>query len=91
MSATPPSLDDWIGYILHWLRASGGPLPIPPATDDYGDETWREARDQELAAVAVLRDRGLVEISTESFPVDWRPDDPGVTIYVHLLEAPDAA
>jgi|tagenome__1003787_1003787.scaffolds.fasta_scaffold20917414_3 hypothetical protein len=80
-----------MSYLRHpsgrWPR-----FPIPPASDteawDDGENPYWE-RDVQLAAVAVLRDLGLVEITTDVFEEDITDDDPGVTIYVQLAgEAP---
>jgi hypothetical protein len=41
------------------------------------------ARENLLAAVAMLRDLGAVTITTDVFDCDVTDDDPGITIYVH--------
>jgi hypothetical protein len=92
---------DQVRGILAWMRATGHAYPVAPASDVEAWEDvaatvaeWHErggshpmwARDVQLAAVAMLRDQGLVTITTDVFECDITDDDPGVTIYAHLAE-----
>lgn len=100
VAPTERYVDEVATAILEHLR-TGRAVSIPPAsdTDAWADiatsaADWHKyggwhpmwARDNQLAAVAVLRDLGLVEIGTQAHDADVTADDPGVTIIARLRD-----